>query len=410
MCHPFSIPKNPIKILEDVADVAAVATGNPELLPAINAVGGAATNKNPLLGAAEGYVTGELGATLGGADTYLGEALNSAGIPMTNAAGEGLISQATDSLGLTGENGLITQATDSLGLTGQGGLVSQAKNALGFGDTTTTSGAFNAPTLGATPTATTGGASAGLISPNSILGGANPVSTQLDSLGGGSATSTNLGSLIGGTNTATSQALNGGNLELGGGFSSAPATSTIDSAALPDTSGGTFSNLLSKTGLKSSQLLPLGSLAYQMSQGQGKLPSGAQALESGGSATSPLLTTESQNLNSWNTQTLTPAQQASVDQYTQAQTNAVLQQLASQGVQNPQQDSRYLGAIQQIQQNAESMKSQLLQGNLSAGESAGSAASSNLSNVAQLQNQQQQDYDNSLSSAINAFAYLGGKS
>jgi hypothetical protein len=58
---------------------------------------------------------------------------------------------------------------------------------------------------------------------------------------------------------------------------------------------------------------------------------------------------------------VTPAQQATINQYVQNATNQLYQQLASSGVTNPQSDSRYLQGLQQIQQQAQAMTAAYIQ-------------------------------------------------
>lgn len=154
--------------------------------------------------------------------------------------------------------------------------------------------------------------------------------------------------------------------------------------------------------------LPAGELVNTLISGPQKLPSNAQPLEAGGAVEGPLQQTEQQSLNAYNSQTLTPGQQAQVDQYVQGAQNALYQQLAGSGVTNPNQDSRFIQGMQQIQQQAQAMKQQLLGTDLSAGEGAGGQAAQDLGLTAEMQNKQDEDYQNSIAAAISSFSQMAG--
>lgn len=187
----------------------------------------------------------------------------------------------------------------------------------------------------------------------------------------------------------------------------------MSSTFSPASSVGDYASQLGSALTNPSNLkyaLPAGELINTLISGPQKLPSAAQALAPGGAVEGPLQQTEQMNLNAYNTQTLTPGQQAQVDQYIQQAQNALYQQLASSGVQNPNQDSRFIQGMQNIQQQAEAMKSQLLGTDLSAGMSAGGAAAQDLGAVAQMQNQSDAEYQQAIESAISSFASMQGGS
>lgn len=151
--------------------------------------------------------------------------------------------------------------------------------------------------------------------------------------------------------------------------------------------------------------LPLGALAYDAIKGPSKLPAQATNLESGGAATAPLLAMETQAANEAATGQLTSAQQSTIQQGVQQAQNQLLQQLASSGVQNPTQDSRYIAGMQQIQQWAQGQQQAYITQAINEATQAGGAASQNIATVANEQIQEDKDFQDSLAAAFGA---LGG--
>jgi hypothetical protein len=229
---------------------------------------------------------------------------------------------------------------------------------------------------------------------------ASAINSQLDGSTGLAATpNLNLGTLTGqGADlsfTGTSGAA--ANSALG-----AAGTDAIGSVAPASSSGGFLNGLESAAGKAA---LPGAALAFEAAQGPQALPSSSSALASGGSVTAPLQALETQGANEAATGTLTPTQQANVEQYVQQQQNQLIQQLASQGITNPTKSSQYQAGLAQIQQNALAMQQQYITAAIQEATSAGGAASKNIASVANEQVQLDTDFQNSLAQAFGA---LGG--
>ena len=87
----------------------------------------------------------------------------------------------------------------------------------------------------------------------------------------------------------------------------------------------------------------------------------------------------------------------------------LLQQLASEGVTNPTQDTRFIQGMQTIQQNALALQQQYITAAINEATSAGGAASANLSAAAQEQLQLDTNYTTELQAALNALGTsIGG--
>jgi hypothetical protein len=97
---------------------------------------------------------------------------------------------------------------------------------------------------------------------------------------------------------------------------------------------------------------------YEALSGPAALPSSAKALQAQGNTLNSASATD---LATAQAGTLTAPQQANISQYTQNATNILYQQLASEGVTNPQGDSRFIQGQQQIQQQALAMTQQYIQ-------------------------------------------------
>lgn len=402
----------------------------------------AVTGGNPLIGALEGGAGGALGDigsfelsgtgignALSSAESGVSGFLNDAGTGIENFLGFG--TGAPGTAGGTALDAATTDATNALGNTG-GALPGAAPVSA-----VPSSGGFESPTsllsgqdqsvlnqLGANSTST---AIPGSTTPNATnlgnLGnlGQN-VSTSVADTGASSGeleagTGSNFGggspgsggsSLPGQLNTSLTS---GGSPDAFGVPGGVATTNLTGASSVADTSSSGLGDQVSGFFNKASNLkyaLPAGELINTLIQGPQKLPSNARALEAGGAVEGPLQQTETQSLNAYNTGTLTAPQQAQIDQYTQQQTSALYQQLAEQGVTNPHKDSRFIQGMQQIQQQAEIMKQQLLGQDLSAGEGAAGQAAQDLMATADLQNKSDEDYQNAINEAVQSFSSMAG--
>lgn len=352
------------------------------LLPVAAAVGTAFLG--PEVGAAFG-----IGDTAGGALAGAGLGALSSGIQHGNIL-EGAVTGGIG--GAIQGSGILNDLGQEIGNTlGIGGTGAEAAGTTGIG---------GAPTLsGPTSVAASGG---GFTSPSTALDlGRSGVETALggDSFGdlfSGGGASTSLGSLEGGLHLSSADVL--GQSASSGLSSGSQALLAAGSESAGSGIGDLFSgkNLL-KFGL------PVAEAAFAASEGPAQLPPAAQQLNQ---ATGPLLQTEQQQLNAFNTGTLTAPQQAEIDQYKNNAHNQLIQQLASLGVTNPRGDSRYISGLQQIEQQAQILKSQALNQAFSAGTQAGNIASGNLENIAQMQNQADADYSKKLQEATQSLFSL----
>lgn len=383
------------KFIEPVADIGLALTGNAEFIPLANAG----------ITGAEGVANGEsIGKALGQGALAGGEAL--VGQEAAGALGIGTGNDFFNStFGITGDNPAGT------GLPDIGGAVSNAAG-------------VSTPT---TPTSVAPSSGGGFTSASSLLdSNTNPINNEFAE-GLGSSGSTNLGD-VAGTSTASSPGLGSGASNAIGasassplaagqpgtfeGFASGganipgavePATAAFTPATASPSDSGSLLKTAEKAGIQSA--LPLGALAYDAIKGPAKLPSQASALESGGAATAPLLAMENQAANEANSGTLTPSQQATIQQGVKQQQNLLLQQLASSGVVNPTKDSRYIAGMQQIQEWAQSQQQAYISQAISEATSAGGAASQNIATVANDQIQNDTAFQDSLAAAT---AALGG--
>lgn len=365
------------------------------------------------LGATAAGVVGDaaLGAEVGGGLGGLESAIGGKSI------GRGLV-QGAELGGLTGgAGGAIGAAYDASGITtgigdainGVGNSISDgfdsAKDAVGLGSSSSSSITDAAGGAGA---AGSTNAAAGAAAPGVSAAAAPDVANaQVSTLLGGSqdplgATPTGFGSVAPSSFSADTSGIDASANNFNTATNAIAANSTGGAGVAPAAASGGSS--LSKL----APLVPLGNLAYQAISGPAALPSSAKALEAGGAATAPLLATENQQLNEGNTGQLTPGQTATINNYTQNAKNQLIQQLASSGVTDYKNDSRYIQGMQQIQQQAVQQQQQYIQEALSAGISAGGAASGNIAGVANEQLSQDKEFQEALASATSAFGQIMG--
>lgn len=419
------------KFAGPILDVAAIATGNPELLPFAQAAG--STISGVSQGESFGKALGQ--GAIGGAEALAGqEALGALGIGsgnslVNNALGIDISPGAT---GLPDVGGYISNAADkvgnALGFT-QGGSASPIAGTSASG---TALDANGNPLSATNPVSTSVSPSAGSIASAGNIGelGGQQIGEQL---GGGltgeaTGTSPGLGTLASGAasdsalGAAGTDAIGSTGSGLAGQFAAgvggapslaAPAVGDLASAA-PAAGGaaapsnsllGTLGNAAAKAAL------PAAGIAYDIAKGPAKLPSASQALQPRGAATGPLLQLEQSAAQEASTGQLTPSQQASVLQYVQESQNALIQQLANAGVTNVKNDSRYIQGMQQIQQQALALQNQYITQAINTATSAGGAASGNIATVANQQIQQDAAYQDALAKAFGALGEsIGGGS
>ena len=395
------------KSAEEVGgDILATVTGIPEFIPLINA---GVTAGNDL---AKGK---SLGTSLGQGALAGGEAL--AGQEFAGAVGIGSGNSAfNDALG-------ITTTPASTGLPDIGGAISSGFNSLTSGASDAINGVSNylggSPTGGATGTAITpdvsgaasaaaGGAPPTAVSPvtSSVLpatGFSDQANAAIGSQLAGPSTSdsTNL-DLSEGPNTTTFPSTTPDLSQAGGNL--APATGTQAASLNPNTG----SSWLPSKGTALGAGLALAPAALAAIQGPPKLPAAAQPLQPSGAATAPLISTENQQLASANAGTISPSQQASLDQMKQSAQNQLIQQLVSEGVTDYQHDSRYIQGMQQIQQNILAQQQQFIQQAYQNAFSAAGAAGTNLQAAANEQTANDTSYSNALNNALTAAGSIVG--
>lgn len=367
------------------------------------------------IGGAAGFALGgPLGAAAGAG---LGSAATGGNIKQDLiAAGTAGIGSSVDigqALGLdtsisgTVENSVgsaLSSVGDSLGITG-GTSGSPIDTTPGGAPANPTTGqAMAAPANTTVSSPATGGG--GTVSPGDVGGfDTNTINSQLSQ---GLNQGTNLGAGINAASpsfnasgAAADSALGSGGTDAIGSTGAGVATAAPSAAGA--SSGGGLLNTIENTAVKSA--LPLAGLAYSAVKGPASLPSQAKSLDAGGAVTAPLLALENQGANEALTGQLTPSQEASVTQMVQQAHNQLLQQLASAGVTNPTQDSRYIAGMQQIQEQAMALQQSYIQQAIQNATGAAGVAGSNIASVANEQVQLDTDYQNALASA---FAALGG--
>lgn len=381
----------------------------------LNALG--STLDNPIVNAAESFIPG-VGPLVAAGSNTAGELLQgkSVGKSLESGALTGATSFAGQEIGGALANEFPGTAAD-LGLDASGNSLTDL---LG---TTTGAGSSLSSTLGGTPVGDALGISSNTLAPVSGEGISTPsVASAVAPAAGGVVSPSSVGSS---DQAAIDAALQPDKIanNLGIGSVGSTGDTTQAAQALAPGAGPTqaaanalapaaapASSFLSKIegGLGSSigsSILPGAALAYQASQGPAKLPAASQALQPGGAATAPLLGLETSAANEATTGQLTAPQQAQVLEYVNGRQNELIQQLASSGVTNPTQDSRYISGLAKIQQDALAMQQQFITQAIQTATQAGGAASQNIANVATQQIQQDTAYQDALAQA---FAALGG--
>lgn len=397
--------------------------------------------KHLFSGKGGGFLKGLLGIgaslLVPGLGEVLGGALGIGSATAADALAGGLLGGGLSAV--EGGNPLMGALTGGIGGAVQGSGIldnigSSVKSALGIGGDTATSalqpgqtsqfsdisqnafgGLENAPPVSASITA----------SPTSSLGadslGDQSIEDALSSSGGssGSYSYSDVGKSF-----AMPSAKEAGALEAGGGFnfssglSSTPSSSASSGSFLSKNLG--LSDLEAGGGIQastgvapvSSNFLdslstkdvlkygaPVADLAYQAIQGPAKLPAASQALQAGAGA---LEATGQGQLKAAGLGALTPGQEAQLAQIKNAQVNALYQQFASQGVTNPQGDSRFIAALQNVDQQIEAQRSQMLGQEFQQGESAITAGGQELDAIAQQELRQQEDYNSQIEEATKA--------
>lgn len=422
MCDPVEI----------ISDVVATATGNPELIPLINA--GESTVEGLVSGKGIGQSL-ESGAISGG-EAFAGQALSGAvGFGGGNSFLNDALGTGPD-LGL-GLPDIGSGISNTLGLGGGGTDAATAGASGGDGATPSVAGA----TPGSAAPSSAATSSGGIASPLQLgSDSTNALNTQLSQGtidGASTASPTSLGSVTSSSPVDANALFNTGVTGSGAGATTAPedffagqsppaspdqffpglsspsvssvAGAGAASSAAPAAASGASSSLGSRL---LPYAIPAAGLAYEAISGPSALPASSKALEQSGAATQPLLDTETKNLNAYNSGQLTPSQLAQITQFTNGAQNQLIQQLASQGVTNPKGDSRYLAGLQQIQEQAQAMQQQFLTATLQAGLSAAGQASNNLSSVANSEINNDNAFQKSLSDAIASLGLIaagGGK-
>jgi hypothetical protein len=385
-----------------VSDVAAVATGNPELIPLINAgertAGGLAKGESFGKALGQGAISG--GEALAGQELAGAVGIGEGNSAFNKALGINISPAAT---GLPNIGGFISDTaskamggvSDFLGISGGSGTTVPDSSVGQSFSGTSVPGEISTPSV---PTAaSTGG---GFTSASSLTSGSSP---SVDALLGASTSSpTSLGSLTPQLGGASASDIDSLSAPFSAGVTSAASSipSGAASATAP-TSGGFMSSLESAAGKAA---LPLGAAAYSAMKGPEPLPSAAHPLELNGTITAPLAATEKTGLDAYNSGTLTAPQQATVLKYVQEQQNQLIQQLVNSGVTDFRNDSRYLAGMEKIQQDSIAMQGQMLQQTFNNAFSAAGAAGQNLSSVANEQVALDKDFQDAMASA---FAGIG---
>lgn len=359
-----------------LADTAAVATGQEQFLPLINA--GVSTGENLAKGKGLGTALGK--GLVSGGETLAGQELAGAvGIGSGNTA-------VNDALG-------VDISPGATGLPDIGGGIRDALG--GVKDY-----------LGGTSTPT-GGGSLATGSSGSDINSQFAKGLSTPSSGAGFTSAANVGDLsksaldtqLGSTSSATQLGSSGADsLGIEGGF--ADGKSIAASSAPTSTLGKLVSG-----GSDIAKVASLGNVAYNALSGPGKLPSASQPLTAGGDVTAPLIATETSNLAVANSGQITPAAQASIDQYTQQAKNQLIQQLANEGVTNFAGDSRYIQGVNEINKQAQALQQSFIQSEIDNAFKAAGLAGSNLGQVANEQVSQDSAFQQSLNAA---FESLGG--
>jgi hypothetical protein len=177
---------------------------------------------------------------------------------------------------------------------------------------------------------------------------------------------------------------------------------TTNAAGAPAPSTG-LAALLSSSGLKTAATLaPLGLLGYEVAKGQPSLPQAEKNALSNIGGAENLASTDLTNAAN---NTITPAQAQQIATYEQNATNQLYQFYASQG-RDPNQDTDFLQGVAQINANAIAMQQQFIDSMVTQGLSAEGAVNSTLQSAAQLQVQNDQEFQGSISAALQSFGLV----
>jgi hypothetical protein len=391
-------------------------------------VGFGAADAAGAVGAADaGLGAADLGA--GAVDAGLAADLGAGAVDAGVVGGLG-VADALDTAGLAGAGADLSGLGGSLG-TSVGG---DAANALALApdiSTGATPATSAATSLAAGTTPSVPSAAAAFTDPATELAGTN---TNIDAALGADPGS--LGSASADAAPATlkegiaaNNPLPGANTGLTGGGGAAPAASSSLTSQL----GG----VLNSPWTKAAELaLPLGFLGSTLYKGAPGIPQQAQQAVNNAQAQAAQLSPQAtQNVplfnqtaatdltNATNNQ-ISPAQAATLAKYVQDQTNQRYQFYASHGVTDPNSDSRFLGDVAQIKQDAlaqqTAMITQLIntafQSATAANAGLGTAANINsgannaLLQAAQLQAQGDQQYNQAVGDALKSFGLLAAVS
>lgn len=149
--------------------------------------------------------------------------------------------------------------------------------------------------------------------------------------------------------------------------------------------------------------VPALGLGTTLARGESKLPGSATTLANAGDT---LNATSASQLALFNSGQLTPGQLAQIQTSRQQQISQVYQQLASQGVSDPTKDSRYIQAVQQIENNAQVQTQQFLDATLQSGLAAAGAAGQDLAAAAQIELSRDSEFQSALNAAMASFGTI----
>jgi hypothetical protein len=396
----------------------------------------------------------DLGAGLGaGAEAGAGAAdIAGAGIGAADLAGAaGAAADLGAGIGAAAAD--VPSAVDTLASAGLGENVGGAgvTNALSFAPTADTA-------AGAAPGAAGAGATTASLDPAALVGsggGTQSASAEL-AAGGSPSLNATLGADTAAatpvTEPTTAQAAFASNPTQ---FTNNPFTAETGAALSPDTTaalasappttagaagGGltsTLSSALNSPYTKLAELgLPLGFLGYNLAKGPPPIaPQANLAVANAENQLAPLQgkatantdlfnQTAATDLNLANNFQISPAQAASISIYQQDSMNQLYQQIAKQGNTDPTKTSEFIQGKQQIDQQALAMQVQMVNQLISTAFQASGAATSGLSagtnvtnaldqtlmQAAQLQVQQDSNFQNAVGSALQSFGLMAALS
>jgi len=153
-------------------------------------------------------------------------------------------------------------------------------------------------------------------------------------------------------------------------------------------------------------LLGAGGLAYVLAKGEQSLP--PQAVQAEQQATE-LNALGLQELATAQNNQITPQQAAAIQINQQQQIAQAYQQVASMG-QDPQNSSTYLSMVQQINNNALAEQVAYIQQNINTALTETGQANSDLLAVAQIQVQEDEDFQQALTTALSSFGLIAALS